>query len=80
MSFVDKYAIVLISSHKGSYPSQYVVVPLITDGILHIMNTQFLVYMDCGGILMDSEGQNQHIGLCLGLKKGMRLCVPELKP
>ena len=65
-SYVDKYATVSISFHERSYPNLYVVIPLIIDGILH-MDTQFLVYMDCGLILMDGEGQNQHTSLCLGL-------------
>ena len=65
-SCVDKFAIILISSHEGSYPSQYIVVPLIINDILH-MDTQFLIYIDYGSILMDSEELNQHTDLYLDL-------------
>ena len=86
-SCVDKFAIVSISSHKESYPSWYVVVPLIIDDNLY-MDTQFLRYMDYGLILMDGEGRNQHTDLYLGLngwdeieeEKCVRLCICELKP
>ena len=77
--FFDKYTIVLIASHEGNYPSRYVVVPLIIDGILY-MGTQFPRYMDCELILMSDEEQNQCTDSYLGLKMGVRLCVHELKP
>ena len=61
-SWFDMYAIVLKVSHKGSYPNQYVVVPLKVDSILRT-GTWFLGYMDCG-LGADGGEHNQSAGSC----------------
>ena len=59
-SWFDMYAIVSKVSHKGSYPNQYVVVPLKVDSILRT-GTRFLGYMDCE-LVADGGEHNQRAG------------------
>ena len=76
-SWIDICAIALIISHVGSYPIQYVAVPLEVDGILR-MGTQSLGYMDCGLVADDGE-QNQRAGLRFYSYLSVRLSVRVLK-
>ena len=76
-SWIDICAIALKISHVGSYPSQYVAVPLEVDGILR-MGTRSLGYMDCGLFADDGE-QNQRADLCFDSYLSVRLFVPGLK-
>ena len=76
-SWFDIYVIVSKVSHKGSYPNQYVVVPLKVDSIL-CTGTWFLGYMDCGLVADDGE-QNQRAGSRFNSYLSVRLSVCGLK-
>ena len=65
-SCFDILAIVLISSHGGSYLSLYVAASSVIDDILH-MDTQFLIHMDYGEIVEEDEVHYQHTYLYQGL-------------
>ena len=65
-SFVDKFAIVLIVSYRGSYSSLYVAVPSVIDDIL-CMDTPFLTHMDYEVILEEGKVRYQHMDSYQGL-------------
>ena len=59
-SCFDRFVIVLIYFHGGSYSNQCSTVPLITDGILHI-DTLFLIHMDCWYNMEEEGNHYQHM-------------------